>query len=101
VVLKCNTIETPEISATNEIIESPVQEFSEETIQENAIQDFLFLDPSIISFLKRVDETIELSPIILWIIAFFSRFNNMFPRKLNKTNTIESYNTNESYENME
>ena len=101
VVLKCNTIETPEISATNEIIESPVQEFSEETIQENAIQDFLFLDPSIISFLKRVDETIELSPIILWIIAFFSRFNNIFPKKLNKTNTIESYNTNESYENME
>ena len=100
VVSKCKT-ETPLISRTNETIEPTVQEFSEEIIQENAIQNFLFLDPSILSFLKKVDETIELSPIILWIISFFTRFNTMFPRNNKKTNTLESYNSDEFYENTE
>lgn len=101
VFLKCNTVETPEVSTTNEIVEPSVQEFTEETIQENAMQDFLFLDPSIINFLKRVDETIELSPLILWIIAFFSKFNSIFPIREHKINTVEPYDSEESYENAE
>ena len=100
VVSNCKT-ETPLISRKNETVEPTVQEFSQEIIQENAIQNFLFLDPSIMSFLKKVDETIELSPIILWIIGFFTRFNNMFPRNKTKMNTLESYNSDEFYENAE
>lgn len=100
VFLKCKTV-TPESFPINEIVEPSVQEISEEIRQENVINDFLFLDPSIIDFLKKVEETIELSPIILWIIGFFSKFNNMFPIRKQKIDSDEPYDSEESYKNAE
>lgn len=72
-----------------------VKECEEETVQEEIQQEIeekpvftenFFLDLQSIKLFQRLNETIELSPLFVWIITLFNQFKNIIP----KNTTIES-----------
>ena len=72
-----------------------VKECEEETVQEEIQQEIeekpvftekFFLDLQSIRLFQRLSESIELSPLFVWIITLFNQFKNIIPQNT----TIES-----------
>ncbi len=72
------------------IWEGPVQE--EETTENPIFSEKNFLDMDTIKLFKTMTQTIELSPLFIWIMTLFNRFKYIIPQK----STIESENEDSS-----
>ena len=80
---------TKHLIKTKESKKPMVEECEEETVQEEIHQeieekpvftDGFFLDLQSIRLFQRLSETIELSPLFVWIITLFNRFKNIIPK---------------------
>jgi hypothetical protein len=86
-----------------EAIQEVVQEneISEECVQEEESEETLeftgnyFLDTETIRLFNNMSQTIELSPVFIWIITLLNRFKNILPQN----STLEP-NNDDSSENI-
>ena len=72
-----------EVIEEENVQEENVEESEEENEEKDEFDETIFLDPMLIGLVKRLGETIEFSPLFIWMMSIISKIG-FFPQ--NKSN---------------